>query len=89
MVDLRSKFLLVSNPDDLSFWWKLRLTIACWLYPQFKSKRFNWAGDYFKNEYMRSVHTFYESESRKLNKAMFKKVNQIKELQKKIIELGG
>jgi len=89
MVDLRSKYIKVRNPEDLSFWWKIRLTLACWLYPQFSDKRFNWTGDYHKNEYMLSVHKHYESEARQLNKSIVKKAKQVKDLQKKIIELGG
>lgn len=89
MVDLRSKYLLVSHPDQLSFWWRLRLTLACWFYPQFNSKRWGWAAQYHTHEYMLSVHAHYENESRKMNKAIFKKVRQIKELQKKIVELSS
>ncbi len=89
MVDLRSKYLRVANPNELSLWWKLRMTLACWLYPQFASKRWNWAEQYHTHQYMMAVHKHYEAETRQLNKSIVKKAKQVKELQKKIIELGG
>jgi hypothetical protein len=87
MVDLRSKYILVSNPDKLSFWWKLRMTLACWLYPQFASKRWAWAAQYHTHQYMMAVHKHYEAETRQLNKAIMKKGKQVRDLQKKISEL--
>ena len=83
-IDLQSRFLNVSNPTKQSIWMRMRLAIACLIYPAWKKRHDDWAANYFSSQYMLSVHKHYENELRKLNKAAVKKDNKVKELQKRL-----
>ena len=84
MIDLRSKFILLRNPNNESVWIRLRRVIAELIYPPLRAKRWEWIGEYFKHEYMLSVHKHYERESRKLNLALSRKEKELKELRNKL-----
>lgn len=84
MTDLTSKFLRVRNPNDETFWMRIRRVIAEFFYPMYRSKRYEWVAKYHTHEYMLSVHRFYERENRKLNLALTRKEKEIRELHKKL-----
>lgn len=83
-IDLQGRFLKVRNPMELSFFARLRLLIAGWIYPPFKQRFDDWASNYFHSQYMLAVHQHYETELRKLNKAAVKKDKKVKELQARL-----
>lgn len=85
-IDLQGRFLKIRNPQEMSLWMRIRLTIACWFYPPFKQRKDDWAANYFNSQYMIAVHRFYEGELRQLNKAVVKKGNKVKELQRLLKE---
>ena len=65
---------------------RVRLLIACWIFPPFKGRENNWANRYYSMEHIRSVHKFYHNECRQLNKAITKKHKQVKQLQTKLAD---
>lgn len=83
-IDLRSKYLSLLHPSLISFWDQLRRTLAILIYPLFKREVENDYRQYFTHEYMLSVHKAYESEVRKLNRALTKVHVENKELRKEI-----
>ncbi len=85
-IDLQGRFLKIANPQTMSFWMRLRLTVACWIYPPFKQRRDDWAANYYHSQYMMAVHKHYENELRKLNKSVVKKDSKVKELQQLLRE---
>lgn len=85
-LDLRSRFLLVTNPLSIGFWNKVRMVIASWIYPPFATKRDDWTKHYFTHEYMLHVHQYYDNERRALNKSLLKKDKKLKELLKLLKE---
>ncbi len=75
------------NPENRSFFMKLRCFIAGWIYPAFRQFEMKWYNNYFDHTYMMTVHKTYEREIKNLSKAITKKSKENKALKKQILAL--